>query len=343
MNDIITMQFGSHVYGTNVATSDTDYKSLIMPSPEEIILQRVKKVSNKNTNNTNTKNAATDIDHEIFVLNYWFHLFAEGQTLCYDMLFTPKEFMHYGSEYGYLWDEIQGNKDKLVNSKISAFAGYCQHQAAKYSLKGSNLAAYRTARDYFASKPSRLRLRDIRDDIIIDLMGEAIAQTDFSPDKEPLIKLALIKNNKGVDEEYLQVGPKTKVPLNANCDLARQIFSEQFDKYGERAKQAESNNGVDWKALMHAVRIVNEANELLSTGHITFPRPEASTLLAIRKGEMKYTQVAEIIEAGLLELKRIQPTSTLRATPDQEWIDDFVYNAYLERVNETVKVRSLGW
>ena len=319
-------QFGSYIYGSNVPSSDLDYKGLMLPSKRDIILQRAPRTFTENTNNTNTKNSQNDVDYEVFALHYWFKLFIEGQTMCYDMLFTPKQYIIQDHP---LWHEIVANKDKLLNSKISAFAGYCQSQAAKYSLKGSNLSSYRLAVDFFNACHPHVKLNDLRETIVTDLINVAASDSKYSDKGEPLIKFVYIEHKvtKKI-EEYIQVGPKTKVPMTAKANIAADIFKQQFDRYGERAKMAESNEGVDWKALMHAVRVCEEAKELLLTGNITFPRPEKETLLKIRKGEMPYAQVAEIIVNGLDELHLAKEKTILRSEPDTKWIEDFIFETY---------------
>lgn len=326
-NIFFKCQFGSQVYGTSVPTSDLDYKGLMLPKYRDIILQRAPKHLNENTKvGSNTKNTKDDIDFEVFALHQWFKLFMEGQTACYDMIFLPKEFIVQNDP---IWEEILKNKDKLINSKITAFAGYCQSQASKYSLKGSNLAAYRLAMDYFRDMPSTIKLSVLREQISRDLVSTALTDTKYSDKGEPLIKFVYIPHKvHGRDEEYIQVGPKVKVPMSASCKIAYDCFKHQFDKYGERAKMAESNEGVDWKALMHAFRICEEAKELLLTGNITFPRPEASTLLQIRKGELPYAKVSELIVNGLDELNVAKERTILRAEPDTEWIEDFIFHIY---------------
>lgn len=64
------------------------------------------------------------------------------------------------------------------------------------------------------------------------------------------------------------------------------------------------------------------------TGNITFPRPEKDLLLKIRKGEMAYAQISELIVNGLDELNECKLKSTLRAEPDRKWVEDFVFNVY---------------
>lgn len=329
MKQIVKMEFGSQIYGTSLPTSDTDYKSIFIPSHREIILQRPPKTIQNNTKkDEHAKNKADDIDFEQYSLHYWMKLFIEGQTVCYDMLFCPE---HHVLESSPEWEEIKKNKDKLVNSKITSFAGYCQTQAAKYSLKGSNLAAYEMTINLLKEKHNHLRLMSIRDEIEEKLIKVAQNDMKYNDKGEPLIKIVDIPHKvTGVMEQYLQVGPKTKVPLNAKIQIAIESYEHQIRQYGERAKAAKLNQGVDWKALMHAVRVCKEAEELLLTGNITFPRPEKDLLLQIRKGELPYEQVSELIVQGLDSLNDAKNKSTLRSKPDIDWIDDFVYNTYKE-------------
>ena len=41
MQNIVRIQFGSHLYGTNTPLSDLDYKSVHIPSCSDIVMQTV--------------------------------------------------------------------------------------------------------------------------------------------------------------------------------------------------------------------------------------------------------------------------------------------------------------
>ena len=322
---IVEMEFGSRVYGTNTPTSDLDFKAVSIPDHKDIILQRAFRSINKSTSTDNVKNTAEDVDHETFSLHYFIKLLIEGQTVCLDMLFTPDSF--YKTERNEVWDTLRANKDKLLSKEMSAFAGYCQAQAAKYSLKGSNLHAFETGMLFFEryNQQSRVGASDMSK-LLEQLASEDLKSLNGKA--KPLAQIVQIANNKGVLEDYIQIGPKTKIPFHATCKTAYEIMKHQYDRYGERAKMAKTNQGIDWKALMHAVRVCNEAIELCKTGAITFPRPEKSLLLQIRKGELPYEFVADEIESGLLKLNEVKAASSLPEKPDIKWLEDYVYSVY---------------
>lgn len=52
------------------------------------------------------------------------------------------------------------------------------------------------------------------------------------------------------------------MPFTGSIKSAREIAQRLVNEYGQRALQAERNEGIDWKALSHAVRVGREALEL---------------------------------------------------------------------------------
>jgi len=123
-----------------------------------------------------------------------------------------------------------------------------------------------------------------------------------------------------------------KALFNASIKSARLIAQNVIDEYGQRARESEQNDGVDWKALMHAVRVGHQAIEFLNYHHITFPRPEAAHLIDIRQGKITYKQVTEEIEQLLTNVESAAQNSTLPETYDQQLIDDFIEQLYREQI-----------
>lgn len=129
-----------------------------------------------------------------------------------------------------------------------------------------------------------------------------------------------------------------KIQEHATFKEAHAICKRVFDEYGQRARLAETNQGVDWKACMHAVRVSREAEELLMHHTITYPRPEAELLLAIRKGELPYKQVAEMLEAGLEKLEECHRISALPDRGDHEAAEAIVIRAYRGQIDASQPV-----
>ena len=123
-----------------------------------------------------------------------------------------------------------------------------------------------------------------------------------------------------------------KVQEHITVEEAHRIYKHLFEEYGQRSLLAEKNEGVDWKAMMHATRVCREAEELLLTHAITYPRPEAALLLQIRKGELPYRQVADLLEMGLERLDECQRLSTLPQRPDKAFAEDLVAEIYGRQV-----------
>lgn len=324
MNDIhfITrIKVGSHLYGTNTPDSDTDYASVFMPKAHDILTQRVPEtveVTPKREKLEGERNVATDVDDKAYSLQQFLKMAADGQTLAIDMLFAPEENVLRNDGY---WTILRNNKHRLLSRKSAAFLGYCRQQANKYGLKGSRVAAALAAAEAFER--------------LFEVHGSAtrVSQVAFTLDKllenHPehckIVEQAIGSN--GVIGKFFECCDR-KVAFNASVFDAAKIYRKVADGYGARAKQAQQNEGVDWKALSHAVRVGLEAVELLTTGYVTFPCPESAHLLDIKLGRLGYKEVSEEIEALLVKVEEAAATSVLPEEPDYEFIEALIHNAY---------------
>jgi len=319
------MQFGSHVYGTNTPQSDMDFKAVFIPSTTALLLQRATKVSrNRSTGNDRSKNQVGDIDVEEFSLHGFMKLACEGQTVAIDMLFVPESF--YTGSSGQ-WRHIVANRERLISSSIAPFVGYCRAQANKYGIKGSRMAAAKHAVEVFTDmqtlpRPMAGRAR------VIDF--QHLLEDSGLLDREHVcIESRFNKDNHEV--KHLSVCGKL-APFTLPIDKALEMYQGLWQRYGERSRAAMNNEGIDWKALMHARRIQDQAIELLSTGAITFPRQNADALLKIRLGERPYKEVAEEIENGMEQLDVAMRSSKLPNSPDREWADAQVVATYASAI-----------
>ncbi len=316
-NLLVKMQFGSQVYGTSVPTSDVDYKSVSIPDPKSILLQSAYRATHDQSKlDPTAKNTAGDIDIEDFSLHHFMKLLMEGQTVTIDMLFVPSEFYKTVTPN---WEFIVANRDSFISSKTEAFIDYCRTQANKYGIKGSRMSSAKNAVDLLKKLPYNHRLEQHKP--ALDLL---VADNEF-------IEWEHITNpsSKAIIPHFSVCG--RKVPLTIRVDKALETYNLLYENYGLRARQAMNNEGIDWKATMHAVRIIQQAKELRATKFITFPRPNAHELLEIRQGKWHFDRVRELIENGVYELDST-PT-ILEAAPDKELAEDIVLSIYASTVS----------
>lgn len=318
MNKILEIKFGSHLYGTDTPNSDLDLKGIYLPTAREIVLHTYKKtISTTRPKRDYERNNKDDVDIEIFSLDRYVELLTQGQTVALDMLFAPREMFTQQPINGILAYIFYHREKFLSKSMCNAFFGYAKQQAAKYGQKGFRVAALRETLDWISKFPEHYKLYECNPICFTDeLLNEHV-------------KIVECRGPNGTMANHLGVCSK-KYPFHADIKYVKAQLQRRFDEYGHRALLAEKNEGVDWKALSHAVRVNSQAKELLTTHKITFPRPDKDLLLKIKLGQMDYKEVAEIIEKGLAEMVELEKTSTLPDEPDMEFVNNFVFNIYLD-------------
>jgi len=322
MKQIIKIKFGSHLYGTSTPASDVDFKSVFIPDARSILLQRTKgSINDQRPKAEFEKNTAGEIEEERFSLQRFLGLAAEGQTVALDMLFAPS--WSFVAEPSPVWYEILDNRHRLVSRRSKAFIGYAMKQASKYGVKGSRVAASRNALNILArgmAEHGTVAKLEVMAEII-----KPVAETD-----EHMAIVPITMPNGGVVDHWEVCG--RKMPYSSSIKNAHGIMQRLVEEYGHRALQAESNQGVDWKALSHAVRVGHQAIELLNTGFVTFPLPNAAHIVAIKKGQLDYKIVVEEIETVMNGVLDAADKSPLPDEPDMVWIDDFVFEMHRREV-----------
>jgi hypothetical protein len=322
MQSIVEMRFGAHLYGTETEESDLDLKAVYLPAARDILLQRALPVITETRPKAfGEKNTAADVDFEAFSLQRYMELLAEGQPVAIDMLFAPDAALTVRPDP--LWHEIQANADRFLSTRPSVFLRYCRQQANRFGIKGSRVAAARRVLSAMEEAESRLGTTAKVMDI-----GGTLAALAETLDHCALIDLP---TPNGERLRHLEICDK-KVPFTASVKTGREVVQRLVDEYGKRALEAERNQGVDWKALSHAVRVGREALELFETGRIVFPLAGAVHLRQIKGGKIAYREVAAEIESLLERVESAARRSRLPAEPDVAAMEELVARAYRRQV-----------
>lgn len=317
MKTIVRTLFGSHLYGTSTPASDTDYKSVHLPDPNDILLTTARDViSTKTKVGTTTKNTADDIDDESFALHRFFNQLEKGESMALEVLFAPAGGLLVSTRE---WEHIQKNRERFLTKNATGMIGYCIRQCSKYGVKGGRVATSRAAlellRNMMETWGAAQKVGFIGDDI-----------RDFVEDN-PHTAIIKIPQVNGSTIDHWEVCDR-KLPFTTSLKEAHGIVEKLFLNFGERARQAEANEGIDWKAVSHAIRVGYQGLELFNSGHITFPRPEASYLLDIKRGRLAYSEVEKELEWLLDGIELAAERSHLPAQVDRALMNDIVIGAY---------------
>ena len=325
MLHLFSTKFGSKLYGTQTPMSDTDIKHIVLPDLDDILLG--KKIENKvkNTNKeTNVKNSIDDIDEEFIPIQTFAKHFLEGQTYALELAFAI-EGSHADQKIvdARIVKFIEELRANFLTSNIKSMVGYVVNQASLYSFKGERLNVTRELLEIISNA------NDVRAEGSIVTLDNIYNSVMFSKQLEDL----QVKYPKYFRKDVYDVGGgqmkpcliilEKTLPFTNSIEQTLKVLNSLKNKYGTRADQASINN-VDWKATMHALRIVDEGLKLLSEHKLEFPLEDSKVerLLSIKRGEVSITEIAQELSEKLDILKEMENTTTLKKY-SQELIDSF--------------------
>ena len=287
-------KFGSHLYGTDTENSDTDYKGIFVPSKEQCYLGSTSSNIDLSSGDNKEKNTKEDVDIALWSIQYFLKLVSKGETNALDLLYSPTN--HSMIEYMDLrMCDVFANPDKLFDIKdCKAFVGYAIGQAKKYGIKGSRLGVIKRVYELIDRiiYNEQLDVKDLNGhklDAYISIIKRRCYDKSFCFDKEI----------NGVDS--LVIAGKVHQGNISLGDFSRRIERE-YRKYGERAKLAEENQGIDWKAISHAVRALDQMKQLIVSGYISYPLENAKHILDVKLGNQDFKVVSKYITETIEEI-----------------------------------------
>lgn len=299
MDKIVEMTFGSHLYGTNSPSSDKDYKGVYLPSLNEMLLGSFPKSINENSKlDSSKKNTSTDTDREFYSLHYFLELARKGETVALDMLHAPPSAWLTSTPK---WEYLVEHRSMFYTKNLSSLVGYARKQAAKYGVKGSRLAeAKRVLYVLQESMKHGVRVHDI---------------LNFLPTGEH----CGVMEAEGV--KFYNVCGR-KLTLNAYVHHYIPMVENFIKNYGDRARQAESNEGIDWKAVSHAFRAAYQVRGILRDGGFTYPLPYTDFIKDVKSGKLHFmNEVAPKLDALMDEVESLSKASTLPESVDRGEVD----------------------
>ena len=314
-NMIMKTLFGSHLYGLSTPESDKDYKGIFMPSRRDILLGKIPRSINESTSDDFSKNTNQDIDSEMFSLHRFIELGCKGETAVIDMLHTkPELIVEDESPNIHIFNRLQHLRTMFYSKNMKAYIGYVKRQAHKYGIKGSRIEAVSSVIDYLN------RLIDegyVKKDFRLERASTGLAENDYC---------GFIQQN---GKTFYSVCGR-KLQMTITIEEALSVLGKILSGYGDRAKKAEENDGVDWKAVSHAFRAGYQVRDIFTKGDFEYPLKETDFILKVKRGELDFvSEVQPKLEALVDEVMNLSETTD--TVPDSvntkfwnEWLVDQV-------------------
>lgn len=323
---------GSHLYGTAGPNSDFDYKAVVLPKLDDLLLN--KKVTNRKEKpeglKAGDKMLAGETETEYLPLQVFFDDFFNGQTYALEVAFAVVQGLHEvpgvngekDNRFAYQQRMMTELVDRFLTSNVKKMVGYAVAQSRMYGLKTERYTSLKEFLDtvymYFdktmfseLSVETKMRHTRLNSDV-----HELLLRTVLTL---PHVKEVQVFNARGGKETSpgLEVAGK-QFPLTNSWHTVYSSLKGTLTNYGERVKQFDGE-GVDWKALSHAMRITEQVLELSRTGTLVFPRPNADFLRAVKNGEVSLDEATAYLDTAFSMVDEAVSKSVLRErTPELE-------------------------
>lgn len=264
---------GSHLYGLNREGSDIDVKAIYLPTKTDLILGDSVKTHNY-------KNDELDIEVEVKSLSSFLKSAKSCDTNCVDLLHCPEEMILNKQP---LWDGITEHKSCIFAKNMKGIIGYIKTHSKKYTNKIDRLNEMKMVLKLCGSVDYDLQPKY---NTVSDI-SENISWKEFKYVKP----VTLVQDH---EQQYLDICGK-KYIYTWSIDQLQAAMVNEINRYGKRSNDGVSK-GMDTKSLSHALRVLYELEEILTTGTINFPLKEKEFILQAKLGKVSYEEVMDMID-----------------------------------------------
>jgi predicted nucleotidyltransferase len=279
---------GSRLFGTDTPTSDYDRRGVCLP-PAEVLLDLFVDFEQQENFETEEK------ERVIFSLDKFMRLCAKANPNLLELLFAPRSSWLQTSP---IWEEIYAQREIFLS------------KTAQYTFWGYAIAQLKRIerhRSWILNPPSCKPTRS------------AYGLTD-----KPTFGAEHMAAILALPTEYIQPELRAEAEKEKSYRLAKR-FWDDYDQWQQTRNPArfamEQKYHYDVKHALHLVRLLGEGEELLLTGQITLPRPDAAELLAIKNGKYTYEELMLLIGTIEKKYQTFKTQSILPKEPDYQRIN----------------------
>jgi hypothetical protein len=324
---------GSHLYGTSTPESDVDLRGVFIPTKEYFygFLSTTRNYQDKQN----------DIEYK--EIREFMKLAISQNPTVIEYLFVPPEKLQINTPE---WQTVVENRNLFLSRQCRrSFMGYAIAQIKRIKTHRAwllNPPKKKPERKDFGLPEERKMISGDQMGAFNSLLADYLEQiSKYNHLKDELLELeethnykALLSNIRNVEPEHLRL----LKPIHDVSENFIEVYTrergyksalqhwKQYQHWVKTRNPAraalEAKFGYDTKHGMHLYRLTEECFELLETGHITLPRPNAKELLKIRDGKYSYDELMERFEWFENETKKKVETSVLPEKPKHKQINN---------------------
>ena len=339
---------GSHAYGTNIPTSDTDYAGVFIQPLDDILGYKYKDQINDDKN-----------DIVIYEIKRFLELLAKNNPTILELLNTPEDCVIYKHP---IFEEILENRDKFI-TKICAqsFGGYAvmQIKKAKGQDKKQNWEMTRVTRKtpldfcYLHIEEKSVPLVEYLELKELDQSLCGLSKVPHSKDMYSLfydydshngyrpvrlrgiafedsndIRLSSIPKKGTIDSDGIElIGhiSYNKDGYTSHCVDYKSYQTWLSQRNDQRWVDVKSHGQkIDGKNMMHCLRLTQMSKEIAEGKGIIVRRPNVEELISIRKGEIDLQSLIDKVETEIKEMDLLFKESNLPDKVDSEFINQLL-------------------
>ena len=326
-NQIVKHYAGSIAYGTNLPTSDVDFRGIYCDDPSGIVTPWSKPRSTEWED-------PTEEDTKLYELYNYLKLYVDGSPNILESLWVDESDIIQKTD---VYDYLRDNASALLSRKLRyTFGGYALGQMKR--IKGHNKWINNPQSESRPSQSDYVKL-------VQNLTDNKVYAKDFHlkhcnghhmlvPYGNYIYGVLYVRGSRTLkDDGTINIADYKSLPDELKKQQPRflvKFLSEEFKRdtdtwknywkwkreRNEKRSELEEVHGYDTKHAMHIVRLLRMGEEVLSEGVIKVKRPDAEELLDIRAGKWTYDELLEWSEYQDDKLNSLMKTSCLPKVPD---------------------------
>jgi len=286
---------GSQLYGMATPESDYDTRGICLP-PLKVLIDPFMSFD--------VKDSFDGEDRSIYNLAKFMNLCADNNPNVLELLYVPEQFIVFKTD---LWIRLVENRHLFLSKNV-------KHRFVGYAF--SQLEAIKRHREWFIQPPDHKPKRE-----------------EFNLMETPTISMAWLNSLKMtmnfdiIKDEFVEEIRKEQAYKDAKRKWDNYIQWET--NRNPKRKASEEKLGFDGKYASHLFRLMTEGKELLLTGNITFPLPNADWLLSIKQGFYSYEQILEMATNMEAEFETWYEQSPLPDKPNRNALKELYFEMVL--------------